>query len=111
MMGDILSDEVAGFCGGLGLAASASIGAPGRPGIFEPVHGSAPDIAGKGMANPAAMLLTTSLLLAYGLGEHAWAAKLDEAVAAALLQVKTPDQGGTATTADVGDAVLAALGL
>ena len=111
MMGDILSDEVAGFCGGLGLAASASIGAPGTPGIFEPVHGSAPDIAGQGLANPAAMLLTTSLLLAYGLGEHAWAAKLDDAVAAALVTVKTPDQGGTATTSDVGDAVLAALGL
>jgi 3-isopropylmalate dehydrogenase len=111
MMGDILSDEVAGFCGGLGLAASASIGAPGTPGIFEPVHGSAPDIAGKGLANPAAMLLTTSLLLAYGLGEHAWAAKLDAAVAQALLSVQTPDQGGTASTADVGDAVLAALGL
>ena len=111
MMGDILSDEVAGFCGGLGLAASASIGVAGTPGIFEPVHGSAPDIAGKGLANPAAMLLTTSLLLAYGLGEHEWAAKLDAAVAHALTVVQTPDQGGSASTADVGDAVLAALGL
>ena len=111
MMGDILSDEAAGFCGGLGLAASASIGAPGGPGIFEPVHGSAPDIAGKGIANPAAMLLTTSLLLAYGLGEHEWARRLDAAVASALTTVKSPDQGGSATTSDVGDAVLAALGL
>ena len=111
MFGDILSDEAAGFCGGLGLAASASIGKPGTPGIFEPVHGSAPDIAGKGIANPAAMLFSTSLMLAYGLGEHEWAAKLDAAVLRALDTVKTPDQGGTASTSDVGDAVLAALGL
>jgi 3-isopropylmalate dehydrogenase len=110
MMGDILSDEAAGFTGGLGLAASASIGAAG-PGIFEPVHGSAPDIAGTGQANPAAMLLSTSLLLAYGLGELEWARRLDDAVAVALATVKTRDQGGSATTRDVGDAVLAALGL
>ena len=57
------------------------------------------------------MLLTTSLLLAYGLGEHEWAAKLDAAVAHALTVVQTPDHGGSASTADVGDAVLAALGL
>ena len=111
MFGDILSDEAAGFCGGLGLAASASIGKPGTPGIFEPVHGSAPDITGKGIANPAAMLLSTSLLLAYGLGEHEWARKLDAAVLHAIDTVKTPDQGGTASTSDVGDAVLAALDL
>ena len=111
MFGDILSDEAAGFCGGLGLAASASIGKPGTPGIFEPVHGSAPDIAGKAIANPAAMFFSTALMLAYGLGEHEWASKLDAAVLQALDTVKTPDQGGSATTSDVGDAVLAALGL
>ena len=111
MMGDILSDEAAGFCGGLGVAASASIGRPGTPGIFEPVHGSAPDITGQGKANPAAMLFSTALMLAYGLGEHEWAGKLDAAVQHAVATVKTPDQGGSASTSDVGDAVLAALGL
>ena len=66
--GDILSDVAAGVTGGLGLAASASLG-DGRPGIFEPVHGSAPDIAGKGIANPAAMLRSSALMLAHGLDE------------------------------------------
>ena len=64
--GDILSDVAAGLTGGLGLAGSASLG-DGRPGIFEPVHGSAPDIAGKGIANPAAMLRSAALMLAHSL--------------------------------------------
>ena len=108
MFGDILSDEAAAMTGGLGLAASASLADDG-PGIFEPVHGSAPDIAGQGIANPAAMLRTVSLLLAYGLGKHDAAKLVDGAVAAALATVRTPDVGGTATTAEFGDAVLAAL--
>ena len=65
--GDILSDVAAGTCGGLGLAASASLG-DDRPGIFEPVHGSAPDIAGRGIANPAAMLRSVALLLRHTRG-------------------------------------------
>ena len=66
--GDILSDVAAGMCGGLGLAGSASIG-DGKPGIFEPVHGSAPDIAGRGIANPAGMLRSVALLLRHAAAE------------------------------------------
>ena len=65
MFGDILSDEASAVTGGLGLAASASL-SDGGPGIFEPVHGSAPDIAGRGIANPAAMLRSVALMLDYG---------------------------------------------
>jgi 3-isopropylmalate dehydrogenase len=103
--GDILSDVAAGVTGGLGLAASASLG-DGRPGIFEPVHGSAPDIAGKGIANPAAMLRSASLMLAHGLDEPEQAQRLEAAVDAALVTSPTPDLGGTATTAELTDAVL-----
>jgi 3-isopropylmalate dehydrogenase len=103
--GDILSDVAAGVTGGLGLAASASLG-DGRPGIFEPVHGSAPDIAGRGIANPAAMLRSTALMLAHGLGEPEQARRLEAAVDGALLAAPTPDLGGTATTAELTDAVL-----
>jgi 3-isopropylmalate dehydrogenase len=106
--GDILSDVAAGLTGGLGLAASASLG-DGRPGIFEPVHGSAPDIAGKGIANPAATLRSAALMLRHGLGEPAEAERLEAAVEAALASAPTPDLGGSATTAEATDAVLAAL--
>jgi 3-isopropylmalate dehydrogenase len=105
--GDILSDVAAGTCGGLGLAASASLG-DARPGIFEPVHGSAPDIAGRGIANPAAMLRSVALLLLYGADEPQLAVALDRAVDAALESSPTPDLGGTATTAAFTDAVLSA---
>ena len=81
--GDILSDVAAGMCGGLGLAASASLG-DGRPGIFEPVHGSAPDIAGKGIANPAAMLRSVALLLRHAADEPELATTLEQAVDNAL---------------------------
>ena len=103
--GDILSDVAAGVTGGLGLAASASLG-DGRPGIFEPVHGSAPDIAGQGIANPAAMLRSAALMLAFGLGEPVEAARLEAAVDATLASTPTPDLGGRATTTDFTDAVL-----
>jgi 3-isopropylmalate dehydrogenase len=106
--GDILSDVAAGVTGGLGLAGSASLG-DGRPGIFEPVHGSAPDIAGHGIANPAAMLRSAALMLAHGLDEPAQAARVEEAVDAALASAPPPDLGGDATTAEVTDAVLRAL--
>ena len=102
--GDILSDVAAGVTGGLGLAGSASLGAD-RPGIFEPVHGSAPDIAGQGIANPAAMLRSAALMLRHGLDEPAEAERLEAAVDAALASTPTPDLGGRATTADFADAV------
>ncbi len=106
--GDILSDEAAGLTGGLGLAASASLG-DGRPGIFEPVHGSAPDIAGRGVANPTAMLRSVSLLLEHGLGRPEPARRLERAVEAALGATPTRDLGGTASTGDFVDAVLSDL--
>jgi 3-isopropylmalate dehydrogenase len=107
--GDILSDVAAAVTGGLGLAASASLGDDG-PGIFEPVHGSAPQIAGQGIANPAAMLRSTALMLRHGLGRPDEAAALERAVDAALTETTTPDLGGSATTAQMGDAVLRSLG-
>ena len=108
MFGDILSDLAAAVTGGLGLAPSASL-ADGGPGIFEPVHGSAPDIAGRGIANPTAMLRSTALLLEHGLGRPAEGAALAAAVDAALAESPTPDLGGSATTAELGAAVLARL--
>jgi len=108
MFGDILSDLAAAMTGGLGLAPSASLGDAG-PGIFEPVHGSAPDIAGRGIANPAGMLRSTALMLEHGLGRPDEAAALEAAVEAALANTPTPDLGGRATTSDVSDAVVAAL--
>ena len=108
MFGDILSDIAAAVTGGLGLAASASLGDSG-PGIFEPVHGSAPDLAGTGAANPAAMLRSLALLLEHGLQRRDLAAALVDAVDAALVSQPTPDLGGNATTNAFGDAVLASL--
>jgi 3-isopropylmalate dehydrogenase len=110
MFGDILSDIAAAVTGGLGLAASASLGDDG-PGIFEPVHGSAPDIAGTGAANPAAMLRSLALLLEHALERADLAAALGAAVDNALTTTPTPDLGGTATTSEFGDAVLEALSL
>jgi 3-isopropylmalate dehydrogenase len=108
MFGDILSDLAAAVTGGLGLAPSASLG-DGGPGLFEPVHGSAPDIAGRGIANPTAMLRSTALLLRHGLGREDEAVALERAVDRALRERPTPDVGGTSTTSEFGDAVLAAL--
>ncbi len=106
--GDILSDVAAAVTGGLGLAASASLGDDG-PGLFEPVHGSAPQIAGKGIANPAAMLRSVALMLRHGLGLADAADTLERAVDAALRETPTRDLGGSATTREAGDAVLSAL--
>jgi 3-isopropylmalate dehydrogenase len=103
--GDILSDVAAAVTGGLGLAASASLGDDG-PGIFEPVHGSAPDLAGRGLANPAAMLRSLALLLDHALERRDLATSLGAAVDAALESHPTADAGGGATTAAFGDAVL-----
>jgi 3-isopropylmalate dehydrogenase len=106
--GDILSDIAAAVTGGLGLAASASLG-DGRPGIFEPVHGSAPDIAGTNSANPAAMLRSVALLLEHTFARPELATAVDASVDAALVSHPTRDAGGTATTTAFGDAVLALL--
>jgi 3-isopropylmalate dehydrogenase len=106
--GDILSDVAAGVTGGLGLASSASLGDSG-PGIFEPVHGSAPDIAGTGKANPTGMLRSLALALEHGLNEPALAQSVRAAVDTAIEKSPTPDLGGTATTREFGDAVMAAL--
>ncbi|MBA2425028.1 MAG: 3-isopropylmalate dehydrogenase, partial [Actinobacteria bacterium] len=108
MFGDILSDLAAAMTGGLGLAPSASLGDSG-PGIFEPVHGSAPDIVGLGVANPAGMLRSTALMLEHGLGRRAEASALEDAVGVALGETPTPDLGGRATTVEFADAVVAAV--
>jgi 3-isopropylmalate dehydrogenase len=108
MFGDILSDLAAAMTGGLGLAPSASLADDG-PGIFEPVHGSAPDIAGRGIANPAGMLRSTALLLEHGLGRPDAGAALDAAVERTLAATPTVDLGGTATTDEFADALLAEL--
>jgi len=106
MFGDILSDEAAMLTGSIGLLPSASLGADG-PGLFEPVHGSAPDIAGRGVANPLAMILSAALLLRHGLGDQAAAARIESAVDRALeAGLRTGDLGGTATTAEATRAVL-----
>jgi 3-isopropylmalate dehydrogenase len=106
MFGDILSDEAAMLTGSIGLLPSASLGA-GGPGVFEPVHGSAPDIAGQGVANPLAMILSAALMLRHGLGRDAVAAQVESAVDRALdTGLRTRDLGGEATTAEATDAVL-----
>ncbi|HKY25278.1 MAG TPA: 3-isopropylmalate dehydrogenase [Gaiella sp.] len=103
--GDILSDVAAAMTGGLGLAASASLGDEG-PGLYEPVHGSAPQIAGQGVANPAAMLRSVALMLRHGLDRPDEARALEQAVDGALTEAPTPDLGGSASTRELGDAVL-----
>jgi 3-isopropylmalate dehydrogenase len=109
LFGDILSDEAAMLTGSLGMLPSASLGDDG-PGLYEPVHGSAPDIAGTGKANPLATLLSVAMMLKYGLGMHDEAAKLEAAVDSALAQgLRTPDLGGETTTEEMTEAVLAAL--
>jgi isocitrate dehydrogenase (NAD+) len=108
LYGDILSDLCAGLVGGLGLAAGANIG--WEYAVFEPVHGSAPDIAGRGVANPLAMILSGGMMLRH-LGEHAAADALSAAVDRVLAagEVRTRDLGGTASTAQMAAAVADAL--
>jgi 3-isopropylmalate dehydrogenase len=107
MFGDILSDEAAMLTGSIGMLPSASLGEPGSPGVFEPVHGSAPDIAGTGQANPLAMILSAALMLRHGLHMEGQAAAVESAVERALAEgLRTPDLGGTANTAQATQAVL-----
>ena len=106
MFGDILSDESAMLTGSLGMLPSASLG-DGGPGVFEPVHGSAPDIAGTGAANPLATILSAAMLLRDGLGMDAEAATVETAVEAALgAGLRTADLGGRASTDEMTRAVL-----
>jgi 3-isopropylmalate dehydrogenase len=106
MFGDILSDEAAMLTGSIGMLPSASLGGDG-PGVFEPVHGSAPDIAGTGAANPLAMILSAAMMLRHGLGMEPQAAAVESAVERALAGgLRTPDLGGKATTAEATRAVL-----
>ncbi len=106
MFGDILSDEAAMLTGSIGMLPSASLG-DGGPGVFEPVHGSAPDIAGTGQANPLAMFLSAALMLRHGLALDTEAAAVESAVDRALADgLLTPDLGGRATTAEATSAVL-----
>ena len=110
MFGDILSDEAAMLTGSIGMLPSASLGEPGAPGVFEPVHGSAPDIAGEGLANPLAMILSAALLLRHGLAREDAAAAVESAVDRALAGgLRTSDLGGNATTAEATEAVLGEL--
>ncbi len=114
LFGDILSDEAAMLTGSLGMLPSASLGKEGVAGLYEPVHGSAPDIAGKGVANPLATILSLSMALRYSLNRGDWADKIERAVQSVLNgKIRTVDivsEGINAiSTQDMGDAVIAAM--
>lgn len=108
LFGDILSDESAGLVGGLGLAPSANIGTDYA--LFEPVHGSAPRLAGKNIANPMAAIMASKMMLDY-LGENRWAERIENAIVYVLEEGKvlTPDLGGSSSTKQVTDAIIDAL--
>ncbi len=107
LFGDMLSDEAAMITGSIGMLPSASLGEEGRPGLFEPVHGSAPDIAGRGIANPLATILSAAMMLRHGFGSSAEADALESAVDRTLQDgLRTPDLGGDATTDQATEAVL-----
>ena len=111
LFGDILSDLTGGITGSLGLNPSANLNPERRfPSLFEPVHGSAPDIAGKGIANPIGQIWCSAMML-----QHLGHQKAHDRILAAVEKVtehgpRTPDMGGKATTAEVGSAIVAALG-
>jgi 3-isopropylmalate dehydrogenase len=109
MFGDILSDEGAVLTGTLGLLPSASLGDPGKPGLYEPIHGSAPDIAGKGVANPVATVLSAAMMLRLSLGRAEAADALEAAVERAIRDTRTRDLGGKASTVEMADAIVAAI--
>jgi 3-isopropylmalate dehydrogenase len=115
MFGDILTDEAAVLTGSIGLLPSASLGAPNagggtRVGLYEPIHGSAPDIAGKGIANPVGTILSVAMLLRHSLGLEAEAKAVERAVFEAVKDgARTKDLGGNATTVSAADEILARL--
>jgi 3-isopropylmalate dehydrogenase len=110
LFGDILTDEAAMLSGSMGMMPSASLGEPGGPGLYEPIHGSAPDIAGRGIANPLGAISSVAMMLRLSLdlpqAADAVEAAVDEVIVSGRL---TPDLGGSASTADVGAAVQGAL--
>jgi 3-isopropylmalate dehydrogenase len=107
LFGDILSDEAAMLTGSLGMLPSAAIGEAGKPGLYEPIHGSAPDIAGQGIANPCASLLSLAMALRHSLARADLADRIETAVSRTLDDgVRTRDLGGNASTRDMGEAVL-----
>jgi 3-isopropylmalate dehydrogenase len=108
LFGDILSDQASMCAGSIGMLPSASLSAwQGANGMYEPIHGSAPDIAGQGKANPCAAILSAAMLLRHSLGDEASAQKIEKAVGAALLKgARTADLGGSLSTAAMGQAVL-----
>jgi len=109
LFGDILSDQASMCAGSIGMLPSASLDA-NQKGLYEPIHGSAPDIAGLGKANPLATILSAAMMLRYSLGMAAEADRIEKAVAKALENgARSPDLGGSLTTSQMGDAVLAAL--
>nr|MBA2754413.1 3-isopropylmalate dehydrogenase [Chloroflexia bacterium] len=116
MFGDILTDEASMLAGSIGLLPSASLGAP-RPGsegrrfgLYEPIHGSAPDIAGQGKANPVGTILSAAMMLRWSLGLPDAADAVERAVETTIAAgVGTPDIGGRATTDVVGEAIVAAV--
>jgi 3-isopropylmalate dehydrogenase len=117
MFGDILTDEAAVLTGSIGLLPSASLGSPTqrggtRVGLYEPIHGSAPDIAGKGIANPVGTILSVAMLLRHSLGLESEAKAVERAVSDAVASgasARTRDLGGTATTVSAADEILSRL--
>ena len=110
LFGDILSDAAAMLTGSIGMLPSASLGAEGTPGLYEPVHGSAPDIAGQGVANPCAAILSLEMALRWSLGREKVADALFAAVGKALEKgARTRDLGGGLSTSQMTDAIVAEL--
>ncbi len=110
LFGDILSDEASQLTGSIGMLPSAALGEPGTPGLYEPVHGSAPDIAGQGLANPCAAILSVEMALRWSLDRADAADKVWAAVNAALDNgARTADLGGKLSTSQMGDAILSEL--
>jgi len=109
LFGDILSDQASMCAGSIGMLPSASLDADAK-GLYEPIHGSAPDIAGQGKANPLATILSAAMMLRYSLNLPDEADRIETAVAKALASgARTPDLGGSMSTREMGDRVLAAL--
>lgn len=111
LFGDILSDIAAMLTGSIGMLPSAALGASGAPGLYEPIHGSAPDIAGKGIANPCASVLSLAMAMRYSLGRPDLGAMIERSVGAVLSDGKlTADLGGRTGTEEMASALIAALG-
>ena len=112
IFGDILSDEASMISGSIGMLASASLGS-GKAGLYEPIHGSAPDIAGTGKANPLATILSAGMMLKYSLDQPEAAQAIEDAVSAALKQARTPDIAAeglrTVSCTEMGDLVCSLL--